>query len=156
MYEGVLTMLPMSALRFSLGDGLAANVTYLAPVVANEIALIGADFTPSEDLVTSDLTLVSGNGLSPIPGVSGAQLGGISPITQEQVITIKAPAGGWRWLTTTPFVGPVNVFGFALTKTAGGLLLAVQKFDAPIAFTAAGQFLDLGDVEITFVLQPMS
>jgi hypothetical protein len=154
--KGRAEMLPVLNLRISLGSLLAADVPTLAPVAANKIALIAADFTPSESLVLADLTFAAGTGMAPIAGVAGAQIVGNDPITQEQVITIKAPAGGWHWISSVPFTVPDTLFGYALTNGAGTVLLGVTKLDQPITIGNTGDFFDAGEVDIRFVLQPMS
>lgn len=150
-------MLPVKSLRTSLGTSLAANTASLAPATdPNEIALITAAFTPTEDLVIGDLTLASGDGLDAIVGVAGTQLTGTDPLTQEQLVTIKDPAGGYRWALTSAPTPPVTVYGFALTTTAAGALLATQALDAPITLTNIGDEIDIGSATLRFVLQPMS
>lgn len=149
-------MLPVKTLRTSLGDLLAADVPTLAPVSANKVALIAADFTPSEDLTIADLTFAAGTGMSPLAGAAGAQSVGNDPVTNEQVITIKAPVGGWHWISGTPFTVSDTIFGYALTNGAGSTLLGVTKLDAPLTIGAVGDFFDAGEIDIRFVLQPMS
>jgi len=150
-------MLPVKTVRTALGTLLAANAATLAPVSdPNEINLISAPFTPTEDLVIGDLTLASGDGLDAIPGATGAQLVGIDPITQEQVITIKEPAGGWRFQLTGPKSPAVTIYGFALTTEAAAALLGTQTLPEPITVENIGDYVDLGNVTLRFVLQPMS
>lgn len=150
-------MLPMIALRLSLGTDLAADATNLAPAMtANKIALIMEDFAPAETLVAGDLTLANFTGSAGISGAVGAQLTGIDPVTGQQIITIKTPLGGYRWVTTDAVNLPQTIFGFALLKSDLTVLYAVQHLDNPIVLAGAGQEVDLGSVFITLVLQPMS
>lgn len=150
-------MLPVKSVRTALGTLLAANATTLAPAMdPNEIALISADFTPTENLVIGDLTIAAADGLDPIVGVAGTQLTGIDPVTGEQIVTIKEPAGGWRWALTGPKTPAVVVYGFALTTTAQGALLGTQKLDVPVSMETIGDMLDIGNAELRFVLQPIS
>ena len=149
-------MLPMRPLRLQLGELLAADTTTLAPVAANKIALIAAAFTPGEDLTLGDLTLAAFTGSTPKAGAAGAQQTGIDPATHEQKITILAPAGGWRWECTAAPLTPEGIFGFALIDDGATDLLGVEEFPTPISIAEVGDFIDLGSVEITFVLQPMA
>lgn len=149
-------MLPMKALRLKLGTLLAADVPTLATVVANEIALIAAPITINENLVTADLTLATFTGSAPIAGTAGAQGTGTDPSTGDQVITILAPAGGWRFVCTVAPGAPETIYGYALTKTAGGDLLGAQLLPNPVTITNVGDEVDLGSVPITFVISPMS
>jgi hypothetical protein len=146
----------MRALRLALGELLAADVATLAAATANKIALIAAPFTPGEGLVIGDLTLATFTGSTPKSGVSGAQQAGVNPVTSDQVITILAPAGGWRWECTAAPVAPEGIFGFALIDDTGATLLGVQALPSPVSIGAVGDFLDLGAVAMTFVLNPLS
>ncbi len=149
-------MLPMIALRTALGDLLAADIPTLAPAAANKIALVAANFTPDENLVLADLTLATFTGSAPKAGAAGAQQVGVDPATGDQVITNLAPAGGWRFECTVAPATPEPIYGFALTNNAGAVLLAVGLLAVPISIAAVGDYVDLGAVEIRFVLQPMS
>ena len=149
-------MLPMISVRQALGTLLAADTANLAAATANEVALISANFTATENLTTAELTLASGDGADPIVGVSGVQLVGNDPLTLEQVITIKEPAGGWRWELTGVPSPAITIYGLALTLTAGGALLGVMKLPTPITLTNIGDFYDAGNIQMRFVAQPIS
>jgi hypothetical protein len=150
-------MLPMKALRLQLGELLAADATTLAPAVsANKIALVKAAFALNENLVAGDLTLATFTGSTPKAGATGAQQAGQDPVTFEQKITVLAPAGGYRWECTAAPGTPETIYGYALLDSTLATLLGAAVFDTPVPIAAVGDFIDLGAVEITFVLQPMS
>jgi hypothetical protein len=136
---------------------LAADTTTLAPAVtANKISLIKAPFTPSENLVIGDLTLADFATSTAIAGTLGAQLVGTDPATLDQVITIKDPLGGYRWITTALTNLPQTIYGFALTDSTLATLLAVAVLPAPVTLQEVGQFIDLGSVQLTIVTRPIS
>jgi hypothetical protein len=149
-------MLPMKAIRLELGTLLAADVATLAPVAANKIALIMAPFSLNENLAITDLTLATFATSTPIAGAAGAQAVGVDPATLDQVITIKVPAGGYRWVVTALTNLPQTIYGWALIDTAGATLIAVGQFPTPYLLQDVGQEIDLGNVTIQFVQQPMS
>lgn len=150
-------MLPMIAVREQLGNLLAADATTLAPATnANKIALIIAPFALSENLVASSLTLGSANGLGPLSGVTGAQTVGLDPVTGQQKIVIKSPAGGYSWVTSGSFSGAITIYGFALLDTTLATLLAAALLPTPITVNAAGFLIDVDPVELTLVLSPIS
>jgi len=149
-------MLPTKSVRQQLGILLAADTTTLAPVAANKVALVMAPFVPSENLVLADLTLADFTGSTPIAGVAGAQLVGTDPATLQEVITNKAPAGGWRWITTALTHLPETIYGYALIDNAGATLIATATLPQPVTLSEIGDFIDLGSLELTFVLQPIS
>jgi len=150
-------MLPMKSVRLQLGALLAADATTLAPAaLANKIALIVGPFALSENLTAGGLTLASGNGLDPLAGVTGAQTAGLDPTTQQQLIQIKSPSGGWKWITSGVFAGAITIYGYALLDTTLATLLAAALLPAPINVDAAGYLIDIDPVELTFVLAPIS
>lgn len=149
-------MLPIRVIREQLGELLAADTGSLAPVTANEIALVKEAFTPSENLEIADVTLADFTGSTPIAGVAGTQLVGNDPATGEQVITIKSPAGGWRWESTATLNLPQTIYGFVLTDSGGSNLLASQLLPTPITINESGQEIDLGAVTMRIVAQPIS
>lgn len=150
-------MLPMKPVRLALGELLAAAAAFLAPAIAaNKIALIAAPFNPTETMTPASLTLATFTGSTPKAGAVGAQQAGINPATAEQVITILAPLGGWRWECTAAPVAPEGIFGYALISDDDATLLAVKLLDTPVSIAAVGDFIDLGAVEFRVVLQPLS
>jgi len=150
-------MLPMKALRLQFGELLAADATTLAPAAdANKVHLIMEDFTPVETMVVGDLTFADFTGSTALAAGLGTQLVGIDPTTGEQKITLKEPAGGWRWECTADPAEPQNIYGYALTNLAADELLAITKFPLPITITEAGQEINIGSAVITMVLQPAS
>lgn len=149
-------MLPMQALRLKLGTLLAADATTLANTSANLMALIMAPFSLGETLTIADLTLATFATSTPIAGNGAAQGAGIDPASGQQIITILTPLGGWRWVVTAGTSLPQTIYGFALTDSTGATLLAAGQLPTPIALTRVGDVVDLGAVDITFVLQPMS
>jgi len=150
-------MLPVKTVRLQLGELLAADATTLAPPVnANEVALIAADFTPTEDLVIGDLTLATFTGSTPKNAGVGTQGVGNDPATGNQVITILDPAGGWRWECTVAPGAPETIFGIALTTDTGAALLGTQKLPTPIVIVAVGDQVLVGSVTMTINVAPIS
>ena len=65
-------MLPMLALRLSLGTLFAADTTFLADATGNKLVLLKADFTPDENLDLADLTLADFDGYAAKTPTAGA------------------------------------------------------------------------------------
>jgi len=149
-------MLPMRAVRLQLGELLAADTTTLAPVAANKIALIAAPFTPDQDLTVGDLTLATFTGSAPKAGVAGAQTVGNDPVTQEQMVNIIPPAGGYIFICTVAPASPETIYGFALIDDAGTGLLAVETLNEPVTISDVNDQVDLGNPDMRFVAQPIS
>jgi len=149
-------MLPMKDVRLAIGELLAADVSTLAPVAANKIALIIANFSLTENLVVGDLTLATFTGSAPKAGAAGAQQAGVSPLTGQQVLTILAPAGGYRWECTVAPGAPETIYGYCLLDDTLATLLAATLLDTPVTITDVGDFFDAGAVEMQFVAQPVT
>lgn len=149
-------MLAMKSLRLRLGELLAAEAAYLAPAADNnEVALIKENFSLGETLVIADLTLADFDGSAPLLAELGEQQCGIDPITGDQVVTIKEPAGGWRFETTALEGLPQTIFGYALTTKDGVALLAVALLPVAITLTEVGQEINLDKVVFRIVPEPM-
>lgn len=150
-------MLPTRTVRLQLGELLAADATTLAPVAAaNKIALVMAAFVPSETLVIGDLTLATFDGSTAKAGAVGTQQVGNSPATGDQIITITEPIGGWRWETTGTTNLPQTIFGYALINDAANALFGTALLDEPLTLQETGQEINLGAVQMTLVLEPIS
>ena len=151
------SMLPTKAVRLQLGELIAADATTLAPATdANKVRLIAGAFTPSEDLVIGDLTFATFTGSTAIAGATGTQLVGVDPATGDQIVTIKDPAGGYRWECSAAPATPEVIYGYALIDNGATKLLAVEAFDDPITISDAGQEINIGTVKLTFVADPLS
>jgi len=154
IFERTRSMMLQRAVRLQVGELLAADATTFAPAAdENKIALITSEFTPSEDLDLETLTLASGDGLDPIAGATGTQQVGIDAETGDQIITIKDPAGGYRWEVTGVVALPLDVQGFILINDAGDEWYAVEKFETPIHLDAIGQEINIGKATVAILQQ---
>jgi len=109
-----------------------------------------------ETLVAADIDLATFDGSTPIDGALGTQQCGVDPATQDQIVTIKEPLGGWRFETTRVTNLPQTIFGMALLSNDLATLLGYERFDVPITLTASGQVINPGVVNMRMVAQPMS
>lgn len=149
-------MLPMRALRLSIGTELAAGTFLSQPTNANIVRLISADFALSEGLVVGDLTFANFDGSTALDVALDDQQVGTDPLTNQQKVTLVEPLGGWRWEVTGTTNLPQNIFGVALLTAASASLLAVEKLPTPITLTEIGQEINLGTLDFPIVLQPIA
>lgn len=150
-------MKPVKSVRLQFGELLAADATTLAPAAdANKMALVKAEFNDNEDLVAGDLTLADFNGSTPIIGAVGSQLVGTDPVTGDQKITIKDPAGGYRWEVGSTLNLPQTIYGRVLLSNDLADLIAYELFDQPITLTAVGQEINPGPATMVLVSAPVS
>lgn len=149
-------MLPSKANRLLLGEAFAASTdVWTVATDPLQVALVAAPFTPSENMLLTDFTLATFTGSTPKLCQAPPQQAGVDPPTQEQVVTALAPAGGWRWECTADPATPETIYGFVLTNSAPGWSFCAL-LPTPIVIAAAGDYIDLGALEIRFVLRPMS
>lgn len=151
-------MLPVKAIRLTIGEDMAANTTYWSMGAGNEfeVYLVTNAFTPDENLTTADFTLATFTGFAAIKGEDGDQLAGTDPLTGEQIMTLITPLGGWHWECTAAPGTPETITGFIVTEKATGDLQAMQLLDNPIVIEFVGDTVDLGTITIRFVARPMS
>lgn len=125
---------------------LAADTATLAPAtLANKIALVMANFVPSESLKLSDLTLATFTGSTPILGTAATQPEGLDPATGDSIIDLPAASGMYRWETTATTLLPQTIYGYALIDNGATKLLASALLDAPVTLTDINQRIDIGD-----------
>lgn len=128
---------------------LAADTATLAAASANKMALIMTNFTPSEQSVVTDFTLADFTGHNPISVTAGAQPEGLDPTTNDSVIDLSPPAGGFRWVTADAVNLPQTIYGYALLDNTLATVLACELLPTPVVLTAAAQVIDLGDTRLT-------
>lgn len=137
------------ALREQAAKLLAADPTTLAPAAnACQVHLVMANFTPSEQLVASDLTFATFDGSTALAAGVGTQPEALDPNTNDAIIDILSPVGGWRWETTGVTNLPQTIYGFALTDMAGTTLYASAKLATPVTLSAINQRIELDEVNI--------
>ena len=146
----------MIALRLSLGTLFADDVTFLAAAGGNKVVLLKADFTPDENLTFADITVADFDGYAAKTPTAGAQQVGTDPLTQEQLVTLVEPVGGWRWATTGLTNLPQTIYGYALLDTTGAILYAIEHLATPLNLQAIGNEVNLGSVNFRMVQQPLS
>jgi len=143
------TMQTSLALREKAAQLLAADTATLAQAADNNvIALVMEPFTPSEGLAVGGLTLATFDGSTPILVGLGAQPEGLDPNTNDGLISLKPPAGGFRFETTGTTNLPQTIYGFALLNEAMDTLFASEALAAPITLTAVNQVINLENVQI--------
>lgn len=135
------------ALREAMAQLLAANAATLAPAAdGNVVALIKAAFTPSEEIVLADLSLANFDGSTPIEAGTGTQPEGLDPNTNDALITILPPAGGWRFETTGTTNLPQTIYGYALLSNDLATLFATEQLAETVTLTAVNQVVELPSV----------
>jgi len=135
-------MIPTLAVRESMSQLLAADTATLASVTANKVALVKEQFTPSESLALEDLSLADFDGSTPIDCGTGTQPEGLDPINTDSIISIKPPAGGFRFETSGITNLPQTIYGFCLHNNAGNTLLGAALLPGgPVTLTAVNQVL---------------
>lgn len=140
-------MIPVRTLTNTLSKLLAADAATLAEAGGTAVFLVGANFTPSIDLVAADIVRVTNLALLPKVPTPGTQNDSVDPVTGELIVEMKEPAGGFSWNTGVGFVGPVTAWGVALYNGGVTVLLGTQKFDQPILLNGDNQSVNVGSIQ---------
>lgn len=142
-------MYPTSDLALSLADAMAADSNSIADgVSALKVHLIAENFDPAADTDFTALTAATFTGSTAKTGSTGAQNAGRDPTTNELVIGLKEPAGGWRWEATADPAVPEVIYGYAVTDNAGTTTWGSGKLPEPVTITSTGDFVEIGSIEL--------
>lgn len=118
---------------------LGADTVTLNAACKPEMILVQAPFTPGIQLTAADLTECTFDGYSPI----GADTVSINPYkdpaTNNWILNVPPPAGGFNWQTTGVTNLPQFVYGKALVNAAGTVLYGAELFAEPLELTEADQ-----------------
>ena len=145
-------MFPTYALFDELRDLLATDPSSLAPLANNlNLHLSKSNFTPNQDRVVADFTEANFDGYSAIQSVLGAQDALTDPLTNERIVRMKIPAGGWHWAVSGLTHLPQTIYGFYLTDSTNAALWGCNLFPEPIPLQAVGQFVDIDDLIFRFL-----
>jgi hypothetical protein len=141
-----------AALRDEAAKKLATDTATLAPAAnANHMSLLKAPIAPSESVGLGDLTFADFDGSTPLDVTLGAQAEALDPATNDSVITLSPPVGGWRWVTTGITNLPQTIYGVALMDKTDATVLATEAFPVPIVLTAIDQVVDIGPLELRLI-----
>lgn len=133
------------ALREGAAELLAADPDTLAPVAdANKMVLLKAPINPGENVPFIDLVPADFDGSTPLDCGLGTQPSGLDPTTSDSIITLKSPAGGWRWESTGLTNLPQTVYGAALMNNAMDGYYGAMVLDTPVTIANTNQVIDLG------------
>lgn len=152
-------MLATTVLSEALATLLSTNVATLNPAGGAEVKLVllAADFVEDPTLILmSSLTEATFDGYAAKASGAGAPPVNVDPLTGEQIITIKEPAGGWHFACTGVTGLPQQIFGYAVVDQSKTNVYALKRFDDPITIAAVGHFVEVGAVTLRFVTQPIS
>lgn len=146
-------MFPSLRTALRLSASLASDAATLGhATLPCKVALIENDFAEGNHLLASDLTKCAVAGLTPITCVTGTQNESIDPLTGELVVSMKVPAGGWRWECTDAVGLPKDIFGYALFDNAGTALYGATRFPQKRVISAVGH--EVTTEEVAFRIDP--
>lgn len=141
-------MLDTQVVDDQLATLLAADPTTLAPASGgNKIHLIVAAFTPGPGLDFTTLTEATFPGYAALVAGVGTQPVYNDPVSGKRVIEIKAPTGGWNFISTGPTSPSQTVYGFVMTDGASAVTYGAELLDTPVVITNTGDGLTLTAVQ---------
>jgi hypothetical protein len=145
-------MTPGQALIDGMWIALNEDPATLAqPTDNNKMVLLKADFTPSPNLDPLTITKCDFTGYADILVPLDAQVIGVDPLTNQKVIRLKEPLGGYNWLCTGTANLPQNAFGWIVLNDSENNMWGCGKFPAPIVINN-GVMIGLTPAQISFIL----
>jgi len=131
-------------------DSITYGTTALDQV---DVRLSKVAFTPGNALVLGDLEEADFGGYAALKA-NGAPDKLVDPATQNGLLLLKEPAGGWLWIATgaPPANTPQTIYGAYVQFETGGMLLGACLFDEPILISAADDFVSIPTLEVIFQL----
>ena len=116
---------------------------------ANEVRLAQNAFTPGTELTLGDLTEADFGGYS-LKATAGQPFVNTDPATQDSIITLNEPAGGWKWNAsgTPPANSPQTIYGYYVTTESGLVLLGAQLLDNPVIISASTDTVIIGAIQV--------
>lgn len=119
------------------------------------VRLIAGEFTPARDMDLAALLLMEADFdgyTAGIGAVSGTQNTAVDPLTQDSLLQLKEPAGGFRWVTAdTPGIDQ-TIFGWIATDSEGTRWFAADLFNPPIVLNGPLQVVEVEGVTLRFLL----
>jgi hypothetical protein len=144
------------ALREKAAQLLAADSATLAPASdANKLMLLKAQPAENENVAIGDLSEADFDGSAALLCGTGTQPEGLDPNSADAVISIKPPAGGFRWETTGGTNLPQTIYGVALVNNDKSVLFGVQRI-TPVTLTATNQVVEVGPIQIRQMANSMT
>lgn len=151
-----MDMIASTLLSQSVAELVGADATRLAdPADAPKVTLIIDDFSPDPSTDPMTLMFATFTGSTPKSATAGAQAVGVDPLTNESIITLNEPVGGWRWECTADPATPETVYGFVVTDQAQAVLYGIQHLDEPVQISLAGHEINLQSLTYRCVLAPL-
>lgn len=132
-------------------DLLAADTTTLAAALALQVHLASAAFTPTLDLLLTDLTEATFTGSAALSLGSGVQSVFYDATTGFLTLKLLDPAGGYKWICTASPAVPQTIYGVYLTDNADAILYGAELLPTPAVISAMGQGIILpGELTLLF------
>lgn len=145
-------MVPYKTFPAAAATLIGADTTKLAeatPFVM--VSLVIGAFSPGPTLDITTLTLASFTGSTPLHAGSAATQVYRDPLTGNQVMQVREPAGGWHWQASVAPSPAQTVYGYILTNAAGDTLIASETLADPVTIVAVGDGVDIPQIKIALV-----
>lgn len=144
-------MIPAQTILTQIANLLATDPTTLAPAAGGVAVKLATNaFSPSPGLSLASLTEATFPGyLAKNAGVGPQQLFG-DPISQNLIVQLLEPVGGWVWLSSGAPTPAETIYGYYVTNNGGTVLYGSALLPAPITITGGGQGVTVGFIRFTF------
>lgn len=145
-----MELIPSALLQAEVVTLLAADPDTIAPAAdACKVHLIKVEVNP-DTYVFSAADEATFNGATAKSAGVGAQPTFTDPVTQDKVIQIKEPAGGWLWICVGGADPSQTIFAVCLTNLAGDETYGTVALLPPPEIRNEGDAVDVGSLELRF------
>jgi hypothetical protein len=144
-------MIPTTVILDKIPLLLSTDATTLAHATLGvKVALAKAAFTPGPNLLIGALTPANFTGSTPKTAATGAQQNFADPSTQQRVVQLQEPAGGWHWQASDILQLPQTIYGYYCTDNAGLIVYGSALLPQPVTINQIGDAVDIGQVRFSF------
>ena len=146
--RGDLIVIPVSAVLAQIANLIATDVTELNAIARVNVHLAQAPFTPGPGLTLGALTEATFNTYAAIAQAAGVPNTYTDPATEEWLVQLLQPIGGWQWSAGSLADLPQTIYGWYVTDNANANLFYAELFAAPVTLAAIGNGVNIDQVNV--------
>lgn len=144
-------MTPSRVIFDAIPDLLAKDPATLSAALPMYVRLVIANFVPALDLDLTLLTFATFTGSADLAVTAGDQAVYYDAVSGLLTIELLEPAGGFHWTCTADPADPETVYGIVVVDNAKTVLIGSMLLDPAPVISSAGQGMDVGFLQFSFL-----
>lgn len=129
-----------------IGPLVSADTVALGTADGLLVALFKEPFTPSRTTDVGDSVQADFDGSGAIIAGAAPMFESIDPSNGDLLVTIKPPAGGFRWETTGVTHLPMTIYGYMVRNQDDDRVYCSGLLDPPVVLDGVNQEVNLGEI----------